>query len=196
MRSVIHLGVDDANNRWESLELSCVPSCLKQTSFLKSSSHPVMAMNAAKRRRNKSMAATPIMNQSNDSHASSFIQSSPLCHLQRTKHLQQRPAQRIGLHLPKTNPHTSVLTSTIHPNYRRPHLSSAAASSVDVVLEDKSEREPEEDADPDEVIMCVDMRERGTVGCCYYESFTGDLHLVEDVRCGGLDVIDTRECVP
>ena len=156
----------------------------------------VMTMNAAKRRQDKSIAGTSTVNQSNDSRASSFNQSSPLCHFQQTKRLQQRPTQRIGLHLPQKRSRCSVSLPPIRPASRHSHISYAAASVVDVAQEDGAKREPEEDSDPDEVIMCVDMRERGTVGCCYYESSTSILRLVEDVQCGGLDVIDTRGCIP
>ena len=153
-------------------------------------------MNAAKRRRDKSVAATSTVNRSYDSRASSSDRSSPLCHFQQTKRLQQRPTQRIGLHIPEKLSRCSVSLSPIRPASRHSHISYTAASVVDVTQEDGAERGPEEDNDPDEVIMCVDVRERGTVGCCFYESSTGSLHLVEDIQCGGLDVIDTRGCIP
>ncbi|KAF6234396.1 hypothetical protein HO173_007429 [Letharia columbiana] len=148
-------------------------------------------MIAAKRRRDGSITATPTVSQSNDARASSFVQSSPLRHYQRTKHPQQRPTKRVGLHLPGNNPGSSAPSFYVRPGYRHSSLSSVAASAVDVARENEIEGEQEEDSDPDEVIMCVDMRERGTVGCCYYESSTGSLHLVEDIQCGGLEMIGT-----
>lgn len=49
-----------------------------------------------------------------------------------------------------------------------------------------------EDADSlNEVIMCVDMRDRGTVGCCYYVARDQKLFVMPDVTCGGIEVIDT-----
>ena len=153
-------------------------------------------MNAAKRRRDMSIAATPTVKQSNDSYASSFVQSSPLCHFQQTTHFQQRAGQRMGLRLPQERSYPDVSPFHIRPANRPSHVSSAAASSVDLAQKDGTERGPEEDGDLDEAIMCVDMRERGTVGCCYYESSTGSLYLVEDVQCGGVDVIEARSCTP
>lgn len=150
-------------------------------------------MNAAKRRRGKAIAATPTVKQSNDSRASSFIQTSPLSHIQRAKPLQQRPTQRSGLHLLRQHTCTNVPPSHTHPDCRDSRFVSVAASGVDVAQEDGTEGKHEDDSDLDEVIMSVDMRERGTVGCCYYESSTGSLRLVEDVQCGGLDVVDTCE---
>lgn len=42
-----------------------------------------------------------------------------------------------------------------------------------------------------EVIMAVDLRERGTVGCCYYVARDEKLCFMEDVKFGGVDVVDT-----
>ena len=48
-----------------------------------------------------------------------------------------------------------------------------------------------EDADLlNEVIMAVDIRDRGTVGCCYYVAKDEKLSLLPDIRGGGLEVID------
>lgn len=41
-----------------------------------------------------------------------------------------------------------------------------------------------------EVIMAVDLRERGTVGCCYYIARDEKLCFMEDVKFGGVDVVD------
>lgn len=150
-------------------------------------------MISAKRRRDGSIAATPTVSQSNDSPASSFVQSSPLRHFQRSNHPQQRPAKRNSINLPSGHPVSSAPSSHLRPAYRHSRLSSVATSAAHVARENGFEGEQEEESDLAEVIMCVDMRERGTVGCCYYESSTGNLHLVEDIRCGGLEVIDTCE---
>lgn len=53
--------------------------------------------------------------------------------------------------------------------------------------------EREEDDALNEVVMAVDLRDRGTVGCCYYVAREEKLYLMEDVKHGGLDVIDTRK---
>ncbi|KAF2748154.1 hypothetical protein M011DRAFT_422382 [Sporormia fimetaria CBS 119925] len=38
--------------------------------------------------------------------------------------------------------------------------------------------------------MAVDLRERGTVGCCYYVAREETLYFMEDVKIGGLEVVD------
>ncbi|KAK4975590.1 chaperone ATPase hsp78 [Elasticomyces elasticus] len=50
------------------------------------------------------------------------------------------------------------------------------------------------DADLDalnEIIMGVDLRDRGTVGCSYYVAREEKLYFMEDVKLGGVEVIDT-----
>jgi DNA mismatch repair protein MSH5 len=43
----------------------------------------------------------------------------------------------------------------------------------------------------DNVIMAIDMKERGTVGCAYYVAREERLFCMEDVVCGGKDVVET-----
>ena len=42
-----------------------------------------------------------------------------------------------------------------------------------------------------EIIMAVDLRDRGTVGCCYYIAREEKLYLMEDIKSGGIEVVDT-----
>lgn len=41
-----------------------------------------------------------------------------------------------------------------------------------------------------EVILAVDKRERGTIGCAYYIAREEKLCLMEDIKMAGLDIID------
>ncbi|KAF2145739.1 uncharacterized protein K452DRAFT_244048, partial [Aplosporella prunicola CBS 121167] len=56
--------------------------------------------------------------------------------------------------------------------------------------------QPEDDDDSDnldalnEVIMAVDLRERGTVGCSYYVAREEKLYFMEDMKLGGADMVD------
>ena len=59
--------------------------------------------------------------------------------------------------------------------------------------DDKAILDREEDDDANEVIMAIDLRNRDTVGCCYYVAREEKLHFMGDVKFGGMDVIDTRE---
>lgn len=51
----------------------------------------------------------------------------------------------------------------------------------------------EENDSLNEVIMAVDLRDRGTVGCCYYIAREEKIYMMEDVKSGGIEVIDTRK---
>ena len=152
-------------------------------------------MDAIKSHRDTSIAATPTVNQINDSCASPFIRSSPSRHFQQAEHPQKRPTKGRGLHLSRNHPGSSVPPSHRLPTHPHSRFSSVAASGVDVTPENGAEGNQDEDSNADEIIMCVDMRDRGTVGCCYYESSTRSLHLVEDIQYGGLDVVGTCESI-
>jgi DNA mismatch repair protein MSH5 len=41
-----------------------------------------------------------------------------------------------------------------------------------------------------EIIMAVEMKERGTVGCAYYVAREATLYLMEDIKMAGLETID------
>lgn len=58
------------------------------------------------------------------------------------------------------------------------------------VSENNIDIQDREDSDSlDEVIMAVDLRDKGTVGCCYYVAKEEKLYLMEDVKYGGIEVI-------
>lgn len=42
-----------------------------------------------------------------------------------------------------------------------------------------------------EIIMAIDMREKGTVGCAYYIAREEKLYLMQDIKMAGLDIVDT-----
>ena len=54
--------------------------------------------------------------------------------------------------------------------------------------------EDDDDADAlNEVVLAVDLRERGTVGCAYYVARDEKLYFMEDARLGGVETIEARE---
>jgi DNA mismatch repair protein MSH5 len=71
----------------------------------------------------------------------------------------------------------------------QPSPANVALSSTegDDQLQDQSYGEELE-----QVIMAIDMKERETVGCCYYVAQEEKLYLLEDVRSGGMEIIETR----
>ena len=69
----------------------------------------------------------------------------------------------------------------------QPSPSNAAVASPEGdPLQDQSDED-----ELDQVIMAIDMKERETVGCCYYVAQEEKLYLLEDVRSGGMEIIET-----
>jgi DNA mismatch repair protein MSH5 len=48
--------------------------------------------------------------------------------------------------------------------------------------------------EPNEVILAIDMKERGTVGCAYYVAMEETLYFMEDAKFGGVDVVQNCKC--
>ncbi|KAI9699119.1 MAG: MutS protein msh5 [Candelina mexicana] len=70
--------------------------------------------------------------------------------------------------------------------------SSAAHSDNGLGRENDAEIDDREDNDAlNEVIMALDVKDRGTVGCSYYVARQEKMYFMEDVKFGGLEVIDT-----
>jgi DNA mismatch repair protein MSH5 len=94
---------------------------------------------------------------------------------------------------------SSSALPTLPQQKRRPFQPLAAASSSgDNSLVQAFDEETEadlqlrEDSDAmNEIIMAVDMKERGTIGCAYYIAREEKLCLMEDIKMGGLGIIDT-----
>ena len=58
-------------------------------------------------------------------------------------------------------------------------------AEVEVEVESEAEVQDREDADAlNEIIMAIDMRDRGTLGCAYYIAREEKLFLVEDIKIG------------
>lgn len=81
-----------------------------------------------------------------------------------------------------------------------PSLSQASAAKYsrdsnvirrfEVESEADVERRENDDA-MNEIVMAVDMRDNGTVGCAYYIAREEKLCLMEDIKLAGLDIVDT-----
>jgi len=72
-----------------------------------------------------------------------------------------------------------------------------AASVLRSDIDDASECHADADGNGEddsnhEVVMAVDMRDRGTIGCCYYAAAKETLYLMADIKAAGLEVIDLR----
>lgn len=70
-------------------------------------------------------------------------------------------------------------------NINTGRLASEAVASTNGVL-------PQELDDEDlcQVIMAIDIKDRGTVGCSYYNAQEEKLYILEDIARGGKDIVD------
>lgn len=46
-----------------------------------------------------------------------------------------------------------------------------------------------------EVIMAVNVSEKGTVGCAYYVARNETLYFMEEVSVRGAEIVDSRQCI-
>lgn len=56
---------------------------------------------------------------------------------------------------------------------------------------------PDDDGDDaiNEVVMAFDLKGRGTVGCAYYVAAEEKLYFMEDVKLGGVDIVEARKSI-
>ena len=144
-------------------------------------------MITGKRRHQGSTAVTPAS--SSDLRASSFARSTPTHQVQRSQQRQQRPVKRVTLHTPSSQ------RSSESPFPQRQHHV-RHEPPIPLAEDDAIIREREDADSLNEIIMGVDMRERGKVGCCYYVAREQKLYLMADVAYGGIEVIETCEEPP
>jgi DNA mismatch repair protein MSH5 len=73
-------------------------------------------------------------------------------------------------------------------------LSNVRDEGPSISVEDEEAAHDREENDSlNETIMALDMKSRGTVGCCYYVAREEKLYFMEDVKLGGLNAIDARK---
>lgn len=90
--------------------------------------------------------------------------------------------------------HSSRSSGTARPRIRvfAPNSSNGSASRTPGLAHEVRPEAEGDDDTLDEVIMAVDLQHRDTVGCCYYVAQDEKLYFMEDVKFGGVDVVDAR----
>ena len=77
------------------------------------------------------------------------------------------------------------------PTSQLPLSASMAPNDAENVHDLRAEvQEQVMDESMDDVVMAVDMRDKGTVGCCYYLAARETIFLMVDIKSAGLDIID------
>lgn len=101
--------------------------------------------------------------------------------------------------LPPSSPALPQLASAKRTSFGlpRPYANSGSSSLSRISnhiaeIESEAEVQDREDADAlNEIIMAVDMRDQGTLGCAYYIAREEKLFLMEDIKLSGLEIVDT-----
>ena len=156
-----------------------------------------MAFKVPSKRRRGSSTTTPIVSHSNSPASSSFVRSSPIFRVRSTEYSQWQPKKRVSIHPPIKSGSSIAQPTRTSPLAPLPPPGSAVSTDEILLPEDDAVVEEREENDSlNEVIMAVDLRNRGTVGCCYYVARQAKLYLMEDIQSGGLEVINTCRSAP
>ncbi|KAL8831364.1 MAG: hypothetical protein Q9170_005327 [Blastenia crenularia] len=142
----------------------------------------------AKRRQSSSVAASKrssvgVWNQP------SPARSSPA---QASRFYRQRTGQKIVYG--NANERATSVISPLRSSPQQLHLHSTNEGHLDTGSspeQDVDINEREEDDSVNEVVMAVDLRDKGTIGCAYYVAREEKLYIMEDTRFGGLEIIET-----
>ena len=151
-------------------------------------------MLGVKRRRKGSVATPRLIGHGNSSQSSSVAQSRPNRQQQYGKHLAKQPTDGVSLRASSSRSSTATAPSHQPSVHRRTRFQSADPPEESLAPEDDTTIHEREDADSlNEIIMCIDRRERGTVGCCYYVARDQKLFVMTDVACSGVEVMENCE---
>lgn len=135
------------------------------------------------RRRQSSVASKSTLRSSVDSGAGRTADEQRVNRNDGRSQQRSRATHRMS----ETSARTSVTNNQSLPPLR-PLL-----GSIDGHRQPVESREEEELDDHSAIIMAVDLRERGTVGCAYYVAQSETLYLLEEAKFGNAEVIDMRK---
>ncbi|KAL8810476.1 MAG: hypothetical protein Q9200_002548 [Gallowayella weberi] len=111
---------------------------------------------------------------------------------QKNPYSQQRNIKRVSLQhrIQRGTPVTSSARVGSQPSGG--YASTAAQLEAGFAPEpDADINEREEDDSLNEVVMAIDLRDRGTVGCAYYVAREEKLYMMQDVTSGGIEMVET-----
>ncbi|MCJ1308042.1 MutS protein msh5 [Agyrium rufum] len=122
--------------------------------------------------------------QASRSHASQASSASRACGAAN----DTRPRKRVSLNLP-TGTSNSTSSERAFSTYHDASVTTVRSTPASEDVANVGERGDDDD-EVSQVVMAVDMRERETIGCCYYIAQDETLLMMDDVVSGGLEIID------
>lgn len=137
----------------------------------------------------------------NTSQATSAVPSFKTDHLpplsgQTSRHLREGPRKKVALRrlesdviAPSPQRHTlHRRTESSAPSRRA--FSKVPSETRSLLQNEDAISEYEQSDALNEVIMALDIRNKETVGCCYYVAKEEKLYFTADIKFGGLDAVD------
>lgn len=147
----------------------------------------------AKRRHGSSAAAVPSQSQRTGPFVSSAAPSSIAQRSQPSRFCPPSRRANPSEHTPSSRLNSIAPSSNPRVSFQQARVTSEASDSAAGPENDADPFEREDDDFMSEVIMAVNVRGRGNVGCCYYIARDERLLLLSDVSGGGLEVVETCE---
>ncbi|KAL9011247.1 MAG: hypothetical protein Q9173_003891 [Seirophora scorigena] len=125
---------------------------------------------------------------------SSVIRSSPTLSAHTKRRIRQPATSRGSLRPPSRRESWAPSSSHLVSERINPHPGGGQQRSPETAPEQDGDVDEREDDDSlNEVIMAVDLRDRGTIGCAYYVGREEKIYMMEDIRFGGTQFIETSD---
>ena len=122
---------------------------------------------------------------------SSARSSSPSFHSTSATPLQPRVKRHNGLRESNSGIPNVLGRSSARTAPGPPWHASIVVPEAEILPENDIDIEQREDEDSlNEVVMAIDVRDRGNVGCCYYIAKTQQIAILSDVQGGGLGIVE------
>lgn len=135
-------------------------------------------------KRSRESSITSVSTSRSKSHLSSHSRSSPAL---AANPLPSPQPKRVSLRPPSSRQHSTAASNRAASTAPSSHFHDPEAE------DDGAIDEREENDSLNEVIMAVDVKGRGNVGCSYYVAREENLYFMEDVKLGELEVVETCE---
>ncbi|MCJ1471038.1 MutS protein msh5 [Pseudocyphellaria aurata] len=140
-------------------------------------------------KRQKTLTTTPMVRYSHIPHSGSLARSSPTPRMHPPNSPQIQTRKQVNFDQQSSRGSSAAIFDRANSAARTSRVgSNGPLVSVEVAESNCDIQAREENDSLHEVIMAVDLRDKGTVGCCYYVAGEEKLYLMEDVKYGGIEI--------
>lgn len=147
-------------------------------------------------KRQKTSIKLPMMGNRKNPLPESLACSSPTSRIRSLDSLQLQPGKKVSFDQRPTRVSSAASFDRANSTASTSRaMSNGPSVSVPVAENDDDIQDREESDSLDEVIMAVDLRDKETVGCSYYVASEEKLYLMEDLKHGGIEVIDACKVI-